>query len=137
MEKQAPKEWSYETLKLKFSELEALVNLMANMLAKIDAESKAEKKPKAPFSELLNATDKLARSEHAIWHSTSGKETGIDRDAAYELFDNLGWSRKEALSKLCECGLLSPQGDPHNHLTKRVRTPSGLQRAVVIYNFNM
>lgn len=133
-----PREMSYEALKCKVLELEGQVELMANILAQLAIEKSAERKPRASVRELLNATEELASSEYAIWHSKSGKEIGIDRDLAYTLFDNLGWPRKEALNKLRESGWLCPQGDKsHNHLTKRVRTPNGIQRALVIYNINL
>ena len=65
----------------------------------------------------------------AVWRSRDRSEVGIDCDAAYEAFRELGYSNRDALKHLDKAGILRRGG---GHLTKPVRNGKRVFRAIVI-----
>lgn len=65
----------------------------------------------------------------AVWRSRDRSEVGIDCDAAYEAFRELGYSNRDALKHLDKAGILRRGG---SHLTKPVRKGKKVFRAIVI-----
>lgn len=65
----------------------------------------------------------------AVWRSRDRSEVGIDCDAAYEAFRELGYTNRDALKHLDKAGILRRGG---GHLTKPVRNGKRVFRAIVI-----
>lgn len=65
----------------------------------------------------------------AVWRSRDRSEVGIDCDAAYEAFRELGYTNRDALTHLDKAGILRRGG---GHLTKPVRKGKKVFRAIVI-----
>ena len=68
----------------------------------------------------------------AVWRSRDRSEVGIDCDAAYEAFRELGYSNRDALKHLDKAGILRRGG---GHLTKPVRKGKRVFLAIVIIEY--
>lgn len=84
---------------------------------------------------LFKRLDALCRDK-PIWRSYDQREVAVRKEDAYKLFEELGFTHREALRAIDRAGKLSRNQCDHRdrHLVKKVRAPRlGPVRAVVVF----
>lgn len=119
--------------------LAAIENLQQSLNARFDSIEKrlnaTEEKQETQSRdiELLFKRVNALCGERPIWHSKDGREVAVSREDAFELFKELGFSRREALHIIDEANRLSRDRDG-KHFAKQVRISGGEPlRAIVIF----
>lgn len=125
-----------ETILAKCDELNDTINRrMDGMDSRLDlyeqllrANVRRVSRQQATITDLERKVKELSETA-AVWRSKELREVGIDRDAAYNAFHELGYTSRDALKLLEKAGILRRGG---SHLTKAVRKGDRVIRAVVI-----
>ena len=125
-----------ETILAKFDELNDTINRrMDGMDSRLDlyeqllrANVRRVSRQQTTIADLERKVRELSETA-AVWRSKELREVGIDRDAAYSVFHELGYTSRDALKLLEKAGILRRGG---SHLTKTVRKGARVIRAVVI-----
>ena len=125
-----------ETILAKFDELNDTINRrMDGMDSRLDlyeqllrANVRRVSRQQTTIADLERKVRELSETA-AVWRSKELREVGIDRDAAYSVFHELGYTSRDALKLLEKAGIPRRGG---SHLTKSVRKGDRVIRAVVI-----
>lgn len=98
---------------------------------KIHRMQQAQEMQQAEIEALTERVDALAKSD-AIWSSRKGDRAAVDKESCYEVFDDLGINRRQAMLILRQLGKI--QLDSQGKMTVPVRSSDTgrLVRAVVI-----
>jgi hypothetical protein len=88
-------------------------------------------KVQAQLKELFESVNELAKTP--IWRDESDGRVAINRKKTYARFKSLGVSPRDALNALAEEGWLIRDSEGKN--TRTVRTPRGIERAVMINSY--
>ena len=80
------------------------------------------------FKAIKAGIDKLAENE-PVWKSKDGLQIGLDPQAVYKLFEELGVLRERAMQMLADSGVIATSS---GRRTKTVRVGSSVKRLIII-----
>lgn len=117
-----------ESIGQRLDQVESCLDLLESLGSQTRDEQRQQKKD---IETLFRRVDSLCENR-PIWHSKDGREVGVRKEEAYEIFRDLGFSCLEAIRIIEEANRLVRDGDGR-HIAKAVRAPGiGKLRAVVI-----
>lgn len=83
---------------------------------------------RADFKAIKAGIDELAENE-PVWKSKDGLQIGLDPQAVYKLFEELGVLRERAMQMLADSGVIATSS---GRRTKTVRVGSSVKRLIII-----
>ena len=83
---------------------------------------------RADFKAIKAGIDELAENE-PVWKSKDGLQIGLDPQAVYKLFEELGVLREKAMQMLSDAGVIATSS---GRRTKSVRVGNNVKRLIVI-----
>ena len=83
---------------------------------------------RADFKAIKAGIDELAENE-PVWKSKDGLQIGLDPQAVYKLFEELGVLRERAMQMLSDAGVIATSS---GRQTKTVRVGSSVKRLIII-----
>ena len=83
---------------------------------------------RADFKAIKAGIDELAENE-PVWKSKDGLQIGLDPQAVYKLFEELGVLRERAMQMLADSGVIATSS---GRRTKSVRVGSSVKRLIII-----
>ena len=91
---------------------------------------KHQRKQSEDIDELFRRIDALCESDSVVWHSQDGRKVGIDKQAAYDVFRDCGYDRREALRIIDAASRIAKD---KRQYARPVRIGDRIQRAIVIF----